>query len=46
MFLNNRIKVLNMIGSFASLATASMAAKNGPKKLSQRLKTDFDVKGS
>jgi len=34
-----------MIGSFASDATASLVAKNGPKNYLTRLKMDFDVQG-
>ena len=39
--LNDRIEVPNMIGSFASGATASLVAKNGTKQLSQPFKDGF-----
>merc|ERR1712002_1043720 len=39
--LNDRIKVPDMIRSFASGATASLVAKNGTKKLSQPFEDRF-----
>ena len=38
---SNSIKVPDLIGSFASGATASLVAKNGTKKLSQLFEDGF-----
>ena len=43
--LNNCINLPDMIGLFASSATASLVAKTGTKNYISHLKMDFDVQG-
>ena len=43
--LKDHIEVPDMIGLFASSATASLVAKTGTKNYISHLKMDFDVQG-